>query len=97
MSVLEKITIDDSFIKHYWDGHMHICDIRTAYYNNNGEFIEFNYYPIVYALRKLNYNDKNLTQDELNIIKNKVEKTNEKRKIIRQINNLQQELERLNE
>ena len=97
MSVLEIVTIDEKFIKYWSDGMFDIADVRCGTYRifKTNEIVKVTDYPVLYALRNLNYNNA-FTDEDISIIKKNVEKKRKKMRIIEQINNLQKELENLN-
>ena len=96
MSVLDRITIDDQFLDHYWNADCDLVETRdsmmTIYKTN--ELVSRQCYPYLYALRQSNYND-NFTIDELKIIKEKTLKEFKKRSLKKLIAKLQAEIDEL--
>jgi hypothetical protein len=54
---MSRIDINETFIKHYSVGLQDIGDSRSEHMQiqTTGEYIDTAHYPILYALRKLNY------------------------------------------
>lgn len=96
MSLFDKIKLDEAFMNHYTEGSFDVCDTRshTSKVYETGEVVLTSYYPVIYALRKLNYYD-NLTQDEIQLINKKARKIIDKGELTKRINELQQRVDNL--
>lgn len=96
MSLLDKIKFDEAFMEHYVSGTFDICDVRSGKSKvyKTGEIVLTSYYPVIYALRELNYFE-DLTQKEIEFIKTKAEKIIQKDGLIKRINELQKKVELL--
>ena len=72
MSVLDRIIIDDEFLQNYWNGQIEVAEMRSAKLTilKTKEIVYIDIYPVLNALRKLNYTD-NFTEEELKIFKKK--------------------------
>ena len=66
---LNRIKIDNEFLHQYWIGNIDIADTRGGMVTilTTGETVRLDDYPVLYALRKLNYSD-NFTREELYFI-----------------------------
>ncbi len=94
---METITISNELVKEYQESFYDIYHYREGNYiklHKTDEMVKIEYYPILNALRNMDYNA-NYTEQELRIIQGKISKFERRIRLQQEIERLQTELNNL--